>query len=51
MELQAVIEGLKALKRRTTVRLDTGLAPHITVALRMDEANEAPLDYYRNNFV
>jgi hypothetical protein len=23
-----------------------GLAPDITVALRMDSANEAPLDYY-----
>lgn len=31
---------------RWKIRLDTGLAPDITVALRMDEANEAPLDYY-----
>ena len=31
---------------RWKIRLDTGLAPDITVALRMDQANEAPLDYY-----
>jgi DNA invertase Pin-like site-specific DNA recombinase len=31
---------------RWKIRLDTGLAPDITVALRMDEANGAPLDYY-----
>ena len=31
---------------RSQIRLDTGLAPDITVALRMDQANEAPLDYY-----
>jgi DNA invertase Pin-like site-specific DNA recombinase len=31
---------------RWKIRLDTGLAPDITVALRMDEANEAPFDYY-----
>jgi DNA invertase Pin-like site-specific DNA recombinase len=31
---------------RWKIRLDTGLAPDITVALRMNEANEAPLDYY-----
>ena len=31
---------------RWKIRLDMGLAPDITVALRMDEANEAPLDYY-----
>ncbi len=31
---------------RWTIRRDTGLAPDITVALRMDQANEAPLDYY-----
>ena len=31
---------------RWKIRLDTGLAPDITVALRMDETNEAPLDYY-----
>jgi DNA invertase Pin-like site-specific DNA recombinase len=31
---------------RWKIRLDTGLGPDITVALRMDIANEAPLDYY-----
>lgn len=31
---------------RWKVRFDTGLAPDITVALRMDEVNETPLDYY-----
>jgi DNA invertase Pin-like site-specific DNA recombinase len=31
---------------RWKIRLDTGLAPDITVALRMDSSNEAPLDYY-----
>jgi len=31
---------------RWKIRLDTGLAPDITVALRMDQDNEAPLDYY-----
>ncbi len=31
---------------RWKIRLDTGLAPDITVVLRMDAANEAPLDYY-----
>ncbi len=32
--------------RRWKIRLDTGLAPDLTVALRMDGANEAVLDYY-----
>ena len=31
---------------RWSIRLDTGLAPDITVAARMDEENKAPLDYY-----
>jgi len=31
---------------RWKIRLDTGLAPDITVALRMDATNESPLDYY-----
>ncbi|NNE82514.1 MAG: recombinase family protein [Alphaproteobacteria bacterium] len=31
---------------RWKIRLDTGLAPDITVALRMNEANDAPIDYY-----
>lgn len=36
----------KAGARRWKIRLDTGLAPDLTVALRMDGANEAVLDYY-----
>ncbi|MEI7600185.1 MAG: recombinase family protein [Aestuariivirga sp.] len=31
---------------RWTIRLDTGLVPDITIAVRMDEMNEAPRDYY-----
>jgi len=31
---------------RWHIRFDTGLWPDITVAVRMDEANQAPLDYY-----
>ncbi len=31
---------------RWRIRLDTGLAPDITVAIRMDSGNVAPLDYY-----
>ncbi len=31
---------------RWSIRLDTGLAPDITVAARMDEENQSPLDYY-----
>lgn len=31
---------------RWKIRLDTGLVPDITVALRMDGINEEPLDYY-----
>jgi DNA invertase Pin-like site-specific DNA recombinase len=31
---------------RWKIRLDTGLVPDITIAVRMDEANEAPRDYY-----
>ncbi|MFG1285355.1 recombinase family protein, partial [Xanthobacter autotrophicus] len=31
---------------RWRIRLDTGLAPDITIAIRMGEANEVPLDYY-----
>lgn len=31
---------------RWKIRLDTGLAPDITVALRMDNTNTVPLDYY-----
>ena len=36
----------QAGSKRWTIRLDTGLAPDITVALRMNGANEAVLDYY-----
>ena len=32
--------------RRWTIRFDTGLAPDITVAVRMADCNEKPLDYY-----
>ncbi|WP_274534275.1 recombinase family protein [Rhizobium sp. Root482] len=31
---------------RWRIRLDTGLMPDITIAVRMDELNEAPRDYY-----
>lgn len=31
---------------RWRIRLDTGLVPDISIAIRMDELNEAPLDYY-----
>jgi len=31
---------------RWLVRLDTGLAPDLTIAVRMDAANLTPLDYY-----
>lgn len=31
---------------RWHIRLDTGLVPDISIAIRMDELNEAPLDYY-----
>ena len=31
---------------RWSVRLDTGLAPDLTLVVRMDPANLAPLDYY-----
>ena len=33
-------------RRRWKVRFDTSLAPDITVAVRLDETNQAPLDYY-----
>lgn len=32
--------------RRRKVRFDTSLTPDITVAVRLDETNQAPLDYY-----
>jgi DNA invertase Pin-like site-specific DNA recombinase len=31
---------------RWRIRMDVGLVPDITIAIRMDELNEAPLDYY-----
>ena len=31
---------------RWRIRLDAGLVPDITIAVRMDEINEAPRDYY-----
>jgi len=31
---------------RWRIRLDTGLVPDITVAVRMDRGNVSPLDYY-----
>jgi DNA invertase Pin-like site-specific DNA recombinase len=33
-------------RRRWKVRFDTSLAPDITVAVRLDETNQAALDYY-----
>ncbi|MCY3671222.1 MAG: recombinase family protein, partial [Alphaproteobacteria bacterium] len=36
----------KTGSRRWKVRLDTGLAPDLTVAIRMDDVNEAIVDYY-----
>lgn len=33
-------------RRRWKVRFDTSLLPDITVAVRLDETNQAPLDYY-----
>ena len=32
--------------RRWKVRFDTSLQPDITVAVRLDEANQSPIDYY-----
>jgi DNA invertase Pin-like site-specific DNA recombinase len=31
---------------RWQIRFDTGLSPDITIAVRMEESNRAPLDYY-----
>lgn len=39
-------QALENGKRRWKVRFDTGLAPNITVAVRLDGGNQAPLDYY-----
>jgi len=39
-------QSLDSGRRRWKVRFDTSLAPDITVAVRLDETNQAPLDYY-----
>jgi hypothetical protein len=31
---------------RWQIRFDTGLAPDVTIAVRLDRANERPLDFY-----
>jgi hypothetical protein len=31
---------------RWHLRFDTGLAPDVTIAVRLDRSNEVPLDYY-----
>ena len=36
----------KAGSLRWNIRFDTGLAPDITIAVRMDKANSVPRDYY-----
>ncbi|MDE3038850.1 MAG: recombinase family protein, partial [Pseudomonadota bacterium] len=36
----------QAAAYRWKVHLDTGLLPHITIAIRMDARNEKPMDYY-----
>ncbi len=37
---------IENIRRRWKVRFDTSLAPDITVAVRLDETNQAALDYY-----
>ncbi|MGQ0502105.1 MAG: recombinase family protein [Panacagrimonas sp.] len=37
---------LESGRHRWKVRFDTGLMPDITVAVRLDESNREPLDYY-----
>lgn len=39
-------QALDSGRRRWKVRFDTSLAPDITVAVRLDEENQAALDYY-----
>ena len=39
-------QSLDNAHRRWKVRFDTSLAPDITVAVRLDESNQAALDYY-----
>jgi DNA invertase Pin-like site-specific DNA recombinase len=36
----------KAGSLRWQIRFDTGLAPDVTIAVRLDRSNERPLDYY-----
>jgi len=33
-------------RNRWKIRFDTGLVPDITVAVRLNDTNETPLDYY-----
>lgn len=39
-------ESTQSGRRSWLVRLDTGLDPDVTVAIRLDSTNEQPLDYY-----
>lgn len=39
-------QSLDTGRRRWKVRFDTSLAPDITVAVRLDQSNQAALDYY-----
>jgi|GEM_PF-4151569 hypothetical protein len=39
-------QSLDSGRRRWKVRFDTSLAPDITVAVRLDDSNQAALDYY-----
>ena len=39
-------QATPAGRLRWRIRLDTELVPDVTVAVRMDEVNEAALDYY-----
>jgi len=39
-------QSLESGRNRWKVRFDTSLTPDITVAVRLDEANQAALDYY-----
>ena len=40
------MRAYKAGSLRWNIRFDTGLAPDITIAVRMDKANSAPRDCY-----
>jgi hypothetical protein len=39
-------QSLDTGRRRWKVRFDTSLAPDITVAVRLDQTNQAAMDYY-----